>query len=222
MPSYRVHSVVGLLAAGLAVVVGSIFFLASVPALAALFLAISFSAVLADVDSDTSTPFHVASTVGSLLIAGAGSALVFGHSGNLTPWQSAAVPLGLLILAKVVVFGIVKRLTDHRGAWHSIPAALICGLLGLYVANRAGLDPGIVTAVGGGLLLGYLLHLVLDEGSSLFRFRFIFFWRPAPSLGTALKWRGRGPVATTVMWAAVAILLVLNFSFLRGLVLRVG
>src|SRR5262249_23133994 len=56
---------------------------------------------------------------------------------------------------------VFKRWTVHRGMFHSIPALFIAGLvcyLG-YPSNQ----PRLRLFLAGGVMLGFLSHLVLDE-----------------------------------------------------------
>src|SRR5436305_14482406 len=56
---------------------------------------------------------------------------------------------------------LFKRLTVHRGMYHSIPAMLIAGLvvyLGYHSDNR-----GLRLLLACGVMIGFLSHLLLDE-----------------------------------------------------------
>ena len=73
----------------------------------------------------------------------------------------------IVVLAVLYLFiryglsNVFKRITVHRGMYHSIPAMLIAGLaVFLLDANPA---PGSRIYLAGGVMLGFLSHLVLDE-----------------------------------------------------------
>ena len=64
-------------------------------------------------------------------------------------------------MIRYVVSEVFKRLTVHRGMYHSIPAMLVAGLC-VYLAYHSP-DRNIRVLLGCGVMLGFLSHLVLDE-----------------------------------------------------------
>ncbi len=92
---------------------------------------------------------------------------------------------GALVYA-LVRFGLgffLKRYTVHRGMFHSIPAMIIFGELAFLLAS--GDDTGLRAYKAGGLVLGFLSHLLLDE---MYSVEWRFGWvRIKKSFGTALK-----------------------------------
>lgn len=88
-------------------------------------------------------------------------------------------------LAYVAIrFGVgflLRAFTVHRGMFHSIPAALIAGELTFLMAS--GDDVALRWYKAGGVILGYLSHLMLDEVYSVQTTRL----RVKRSFGTALK-----------------------------------
>ncbi|HTU22281.1 MAG TPA: metal-dependent hydrolase [Gemmataceae bacterium] len=82
--------------------------------------------------------------------------------------RSGLEPEQLVLLAAVVYllirFGLswlFKHLTVHRGMFHSIPAMLIAGEA-VFLAHDSPERYGRLT-LAGGIMLGFLSHLVLDE-----------------------------------------------------------
>lgn len=73
--------------------------------------------------------------------------------------------LGMLIVAYFVVRYGVSRvfnyLTVHRGMFHSVPAMIISGML-IYLTYPS-TDYHLKLYFAGGMMLGFLSHLVLDE-----------------------------------------------------------
>jgi membrane-bound metal-dependent hydrolase YbcI (DUF457 family) len=73
----------------------------------------------------------------------------------------------LVILAAVYLFirygvsSLVKRVTVHRGIFHSIPAMLVAGLAVYLLYKSANPNYRVFLAVGA--MLGFLSHLILDE-----------------------------------------------------------
>ena len=97
-----------------------------------------------------------------------------------------------IVFATFVIYGLIrfgvgylfKRFTRHRGMWHSIPAALIAGLVTYLVS----LSPEFSVRVfkSWAVVLGFISHLVLDEIYAVdWNGRTI---RVKKSFGTALKW----------------------------------
>lgn len=83
---------------------------------------------------------------------------------------------------------VLKRLTEHRGMFHSIPTALIFGEIAFLLAS--GTDVNLRLFKAGGVMLGFLSHLILDEIWSV-----EFFSRHPglkKSFGTAFKFIGKG------------------------------
>lgn len=77
---------------------------------------------------------------------------------------------------------LLRRFTTHRGMFHSLPAALIAAELGFLLAS--GTVPLRIYKAGG-VLVGYVVHLLLDEIYS-------FEWRRGRlrlkrTFGTAIK-----------------------------------
>jgi membrane-bound metal-dependent hydrolase YbcI (DUF457 family) len=79
-----------------------------------------------------------------------------------TPLEQIVV---FLILAHVFIrYGVsrlFKRMTVHRGMFHSIPGMAIAGLATFLVYHHW--DPLVRAYVAGATMLGFLSHLVLDE-----------------------------------------------------------
>lgn len=119
----------------------------------------ALSGLLPDLDSDSGVPvrtlFGVAAVAVPLLLI---RRLIY-----------AAVPLpqmGFILLATYLFirYGLsafFKKLTVHRGMFHSIPGMLITGLLVFLIYH----DSNILVRyyLAGGAMLGFLSHLVLDE-----------------------------------------------------------
>jgi hypothetical protein len=73
----------------------------------------------------------------------------------------------LVIMALVYVlirYGlshIFKRLTVHRGMFHSLPAMLIAGMV-IFLIDKGSTLP-VRLFLSGGVMIGFLSHLILDE-----------------------------------------------------------
>ena len=118
--------------------------------------------ILPDVDSDSSRPVRILfSLLGAILPIGA-YALWAGREGNAHSLEVLVFILGAgFILIRYGLSYAFFRITRHRGACHTLPAALVCGELVFLIFHNSSLWPRLtfaLTAAG-----GYLSHLVLDE-----------------------------------------------------------
>lgn len=163
--------------------------------------------LLPDLDSDSGVP--VRELFGTL--AAAMAVLI------LHPLRDNGVPLErALVLMAIVYFGVrygaanvFRRITVHRGMYHSIPAMLISGLL-VYLTYPSR-DLYLRLYLGVGVMLGFLSHLVLDEIYAVdfmgVRIRLNKF------AGSALKF---GSPSYSATLATYAMLLVLGFVAWEG------
>jgi hypothetical protein len=117
------------------------------------------SGVLPDLDSDNSVPvrvlFGIASIIAPLLLV---SRLL---TTDLMLVELLLAMAGSHLLIRYVLSAFFKRLTVHRGMFHSIPAMFICGLTIFLFYHHP--QPLVRIWVAGGAMLGFLSHLVLDE-----------------------------------------------------------
>ncbi len=73
----------------------------------------------------------------------------------------------ILIMAAIYLFirhglsRIFKRISVHRGMYHSVPAMLIAGMAIFLIYHHANLHVRLF--MGCGVMLGFLSHLILDE-----------------------------------------------------------
>lgn len=166
----------------------------------------SASGMLPDLDSDSGRPLRemitfTASVVPMLLI----------H--RFQEWglsHDSIVLAGVIVycFVRFVVSGWLKRLTVHRGMFHSLPAALIAGELAFLLCESETLEIRYFKA--GAVVLGFMSHLVLDEiwSVQIQRGRM----RLKSSFGTAVKLWGdaTGPNVLTYGLVAVLTFLAVN------------
>jgi membrane-bound metal-dependent hydrolase YbcI (DUF457 family) len=155
--------------------------------------------LLPDLDSDSGVPvrelFGVAAVVTPILLAP--------HLMNELPLEQAlALLAGTYLVIRYGVSRLFKRYTVHRGIFHSIPALLIAGLALFLVYPSP--NPWVRVYMAGGVMVGFLSHLVLDEVYS------VDFMGGTPRLN---KYAGSALALWSPSWsvtvAAYAILLVL-------------
>jgi len=85
-----------------------------------------------------------------------------------------------------IIGGIFKKITYHRGIFHSIPAAILSGLIALSFFNLFIVDLELKMILSLAIGIGYLCHLVLDEMNSMINLGGTPFV-PNKALGSALK-----------------------------------
>ena len=161
MANYQTHLTGGvLIGAAAALVSGG---LGMVTAVEMPFIALigTWGGLAPDLDSDNSRPIQIMFTYATIVVP------------TVALWRLPILhdtvlmgAISWIIIAALVrgpIFMAFKKLTVHRGIFHSIPAALIFGCLGFLWSGRRVDDVSLQTAVGISATAGYLTHLVLDE-----------------------------------------------------------
>jgi membrane-bound metal-dependent hydrolase YbcI (DUF457 family) len=156
--------------------------------------------MLPDLDSDSGKPvkelFGLLATVGSLFVF---------HRLRHTTLQPADRILAASVCYLLIRFAVgwlFTRLTVHRGMWHSLPAAFFVAEL-TFLAGADVMGDRDAIILGGGVFLGFLSHLVLDEIYSL-------QWKGVlpsfkASSGTAFKLVSPSKSATVITWSLLAL-----------------
>ncbi|MDY7117830.1 metal-dependent hydrolase [Halomonas sp. SSL-5] len=150
---------------------------------------VAFGGILPDIDADSSKAIRLVFNLLAVIAVVAGALLLQG-------WLS----LGGLLLACVGLYlgvrhlggALFARLTVHRGIWHSLLAAALCGLATTALSHHLLAQPDVLAwGHGMALSLGFVLHLLLDELYSVD----LTGARIKRSFGSALKpldWRSPG------------------------------
>lgn len=156
--------------------------------------------MLPDLDSDSGRPvrelFGVTAAVVPFLLL---QRLI--RSG-IPPEHVVLIEIGVYLGIRFGAAWIFKHVTVHRGMFHSIPAAAIAAELAFLADNGAPLAAR--WALGGGVFLGYLSHLVLDEIYSIDARGLKV--RLNKSAGSALKLMSAHAGATVLTWLIMASL----------------
>lgn len=187
MANYREHITVSSLL-GLGYGLGAVMAFRFTPlqgVLAACFTGVA--GMLPDLDSDNGRPvremFGLLGAVAPLLLVNRVVAAL-GLPGD--PETIMLVIVALYVLIRYGGAALVSRLSVHRGMFHSLPA-LIIAAEAVYLAYP-GPRPEVRLLMAGGVALGFLSHLLLDELHSVHvKDRRLQLKR---SSGTALKWSG--------------------------------
>ncbi len=157
------------------------------------------SGMLPDLDSDSGVPLRESLS----FTAATAPMLVFErfHNAGWTPETMALVGAGIYVVVRFGLSKIIKKLTVHRGMFHSIPAALI--FAGLFYLVATANTPPVRLYKSGGVLLGFMSHLILDEIWS------VSFKHGVPSLkssfGTAVKVWGDSFLANLATYAQLGL-----------------
>ncbi len=119
--------------------------------------------LLPDLDSQSGVPvrelFGTAATVLPLLL------FPRLRQEGFTAEQTLALMVLVYVLVRYGLSALFKRWTVHRGMFHSIPALLIAGL-GMFLLYHSS-EVLVRLYLAGGVALGFLSHLVLDEMCSV-------------------------------------------------------
>jgi membrane-bound metal-dependent hydrolase YbcI (DUF457 family) len=185
MAGYKAHMAFGIVTAAGWTFIVIMLSLVSVWFLPIIFIATVVGAFLPDLDSDTSAPLKILLVIFSVLGSAVAGWIVFNQEDS--SWLRLG---GISAFSGLFIYygigGIFKKLTNHRGIFHSIPAVLLSALLTLTLLNQIDLDVNIKIIISLGVGLGYLCHLILDELNSTVNLGGIPFI-PNKSIGTAVK-----------------------------------
>lgn len=149
--------------------------------------------MLPDLDSDSGTPVKELFSVWASI-----NAVVISHHMNPAKYDTVTRILAAIcvyLFSRFVLSALFNRVTVHRGMWHSIPAMFIAtGVTYLFLDSWY---------LAGGVLLGFLSHLVLDEIWSVkIGFGGV---KIKSSAGSALKLFSKNKAATLFCWTVLVV-----------------
>jgi hypothetical protein len=160
----------------------------------------SVSGMLPDIDSDSGVPLRE-----SLAFAAAVVPMLMMERFRELGLAPESMVLGGAIVYLLIRFGLgrlLKSYTVHRGMFHSLPACLIFGELAFLICHCEDINLRFYKA--GGVMLGFMSHLVLDEIWSIgLKHGIPRFKR---SFGTAMKVWGDDLFANFSTYAKLALL----------------
>lgn len=160
----------------------------------------SVSGMLPDLDSESGRPLREAATLSAAVVP----MLMVERFERMQLNHEAMVLAAALIYFTIrfVVTEIFRRYTVHRGMWHSLPAAVVVGMVSFLIMSSEDISLRVFKTIA--VVLGFISHLILDEIWSVeFRKGKYQF---KTSFGTALKLWGNSPWANFVTYFKVAIL----------------
>jgi hypothetical protein len=150
--------------------------------------------LLPDIDSDNSVPIRISFNLLAFLLA---FVTMFVFVGRYTVLELFAIWLGVFLGVRYLVLELFIAFTTHRGAFHSVLAAVFFGVgtasLSFHLFERPYQSAWLY---GSFIVLGYLIHLSLDELFSVD----LLGRRLKRSFGSALK------LASVKYWRASFLL----------------
>ncbi len=141
----------------------------------------TFGSLMPDIDSDNSKAIGIGFTIISLLIT-----ILFVFAEIITYSIVELIIMGgaIFYTIRFGLIGAFRKVSRHRGMFHSIPVALIWGLLTTLIAYNLFYINNLVSWIYGFVMsFGYIVHLLLDEIYSVD----LGNRRVKKSAGTALK-----------------------------------
>ena len=160
----------------------------------------SVSGMLPDLDSDSGRPLREATTLGAAVIP----MLMVERFQRMELNHESMVLAAALVYITIRFFlaEIFRRYTVHRGMWHSVPAAIIVGMVAFLIMCCE--DIGLRLFKTSAVVLGFLSHLILDEIWSVDFRRGKYMFKS--SFGTALKLWGNNTWANYVTWGKLVFI----------------
>ena len=213
MASYKSHMAFGIFTAiGWSALLFSFSFI-SIWLVPLIILLTVIGSFLPDLDSDTGLPLKILLTITSMI-----GSLVAGFYVFSIEKISLILSLFYIFLSYIFIYfgigGIVKKITRHRGIFHSIPSVFLSILLTLTFLKGFSIDLNIKMILSMSVGVGYLCHLILDEMNSVVNLEGIPFI-PKKSLGTALKLYSSHWKITLLVYLAIAVLLLNNWEIIN-------
>lgn len=173
----------------------------------------SIAGMLPDLDSDSGVPIRELLSFVSVLVP-----MLMLRRFQYYGWTPETMVFIAGVMYVAIRFGIgtlFRRLTKHRGMWHSLPAAVIAGLITFLLCLSPEFEIRLFKSWA--VVLGFVSHLFLDEVYSVdLRGRRI---RLKKSAGTAMKLYGDNPWANLTAYAGLIGLGFLVFhdrAFMAG------
>lgn len=160
---------------------------------------------LPDVDSDNSTPvaitFNAVAIVASFLV-------MFSKSATYSVAEMLVLWVAVYLLVRLALLKSFQLITVHRGMFHSLPAALLAGVLTTNMMAYGFAETGMLSWIYGSFItLGYLVHLVLDELVSVN----LMGRRIKRSFGTAMKlYDGSNWLVTVLVYVGLCMALLVS------------
>lgn len=182
MAACKEHVAVAAAVSAAAITITSSFHIVTQIQLVYLFLIGVVSTLLPDLDSDTSRPLRLFYNFLSLVLPFFALFLLI-RMNYLENYENNLLKLmGFYLIILVLVFSFFRGvifLTKHRGIFHSLIMAIFFSLIVMYCMLYLKQNEKFILLSGFFAILGYVVHLILDEIYSVFGLK--------KSFGSALK-----------------------------------
>jgi len=121
----------------------------------------TLAGILPDIDSDHSVPTRLVFNIISFAVA---TAALFALQGKVYLIYMLGISLLSALFIRYIAYALFAGITEHRGLFHSLPAALLFGLTTVSVGTHVlGWRLDFAWLAAAFVCGGYLLHLLLDE-----------------------------------------------------------
>jgi membrane-bound metal-dependent hydrolase YbcI (DUF457 family) len=211
MALFRAHVTVGAIVSMVAVVLAYFYAFVTDPVLLVLLFAASLvGSFLPDVDSDSGIPFRLVFGLATLSVTGVSLLYVLAQNPDDLRYIMG-IPLAVMLFFWFIVGHLVKKLTRHRGIYHSLPALLIVSLGTYLLAERYGLDAVTALVFAAAVGAGCASHLILDELHAGITLDGITF-NPNKAFGSALKLFSNSRVVNIATYTVLMLMLYVIFG----------
>ena len=166
----------------------------------------SVSGMLPDLDSDSGVPLREAVALSSAIVP----MLLVDRLQRIGCTHEFMVLLTGLVYV-FIRFGIAevfRRYTVHRGMWHSIPAAITCGMIAFMLCSCESMPARLFKTLA--VVIGFMSHLILDEMWSVDFKRGRYYFKS--SFGTAVKFWGKERIPNLVAYSIMMVFAVLVYN----------
>ncbi len=166
----------------------------------------SVSGMLPDLDSDSGIPLREAVGFASAFVP----MLMVDrlHRIGCTHEMMVLIAGAIYLLIRFGMAEIFRRYTVHRGMWHSIPAAVCCGMFAFLVCSCEDMSVRMFKTLA--VVLGFVSHLILDEIWSVDYKKGGYVFKS--SFGSALKFWGSNGLANATSYGLVIVLGLLIYK----------
>jgi len=211
MASFKAHISFGIVTAVALSVATVTWALAPDEIVPLVFVLTVIGSMLPDIDSDTGRPVKILFAILAVIC----TFFTFSYlkTDSQINKELVFISLGSGLFVYFIVRYIFKKLTHHRGIFHSIPMALIMGLLTITLLSQYHFSTISLQIIGISMVAGYLCHLILDELNSAVNLSGIPFI-PKRSLGSALKLTTKSTIPTVTMYLVLTFLIFTNQKIL--------
>ena len=199
MANFATHLAVGIIGSGALSTLTLASGLVTPGEIVTLAVAGAVGGILPDIDLGNSRPSQA-------LFTGLGLLIAFAVMFHVAPtWSIAEMWLlwcGTFLAIRYAGHNIFHNISRHRGIFHSVLAGLFFACVtAIFFRHGLGYGGGVAWLGGAFVLLGFLIHLVLDEIYSVD----VYNERVKASFGTAMKFADfQRPAASLAMAAALA------------------